>query len=94
MNVQLEFAGLARVMTRICQISINLNEGTTFQELIGYLSEQYPVLIGQVIKPDGKTLYPSNMLNLDGKRMIQDSQMSDPLQDGDRIILMSVLAGG
>ena len=94
MNVSVEFSGIARVVTRVRKISLNLNEETTFRELVRMLGNKYPAMIGEVIKSDGETLYPSNMLNLNGKNMIRPAQMDDCPQDGDRVILMSVLAGG
>ncbi len=94
MNVMVEFNGVARVVTGARQLPLNLNEGTTFRDLVRLLSVKFPTLIGQVIQPDGATFYPSNLFNLNGKRMIQAAQMHESPQDGDRIILMSVLAGG
>jgi len=47
-----------------------------------------------VIQPDGETLQTPNILNLNARRMIQASQMDDSPSDGDRIILMSISAGG
>ena len=64
------------------------------RDVLRILADQYPALIGDVLQPDGETLYPSNMLNLNGKRMIQPLQMDHSPQAGDHIILMSVLAGG
>jgi hypothetical protein len=51
-------------------------------------------MIGNVIQPDGDTLQTPNIFNLNAKRMIQASQMDGSPSDGDRIILMSVSAGG
>ena len=94
MDVVVEFAGLARMATKVRQCSLNVAEGTTFRDVLRILADQYPALIGNVLQPDGETLYPSNMLNLNGKRMIQPLQMEHSPHAGDHIILMSVLAGG
>ena len=94
MNVVVEFNGVARVVTGVRQLPLSLDEGTTFRDLVRLLGAKFPSMIGQVIQPDGETFYPSNMLNLNGKQMIQPSQMHNSPQDGDRVILMSVLAGG
>ena len=56
--------------------------------------EAYPELVGDVIHPSYASLKASNMLNVNGKRMIQPSQMDECPQDGDRLIMMSILAGG
>ncbi len=94
MEISLEFSGIARIVTGQRQATLALDSKTTFRELIRMLAEKYPSLVGEVIKPDGETLYPSNMLNLNGKRMVQLAQMDESPQHGDRVILMSVLAGG
>jgi molybdopterin converting factor small subunit len=94
MHISVEFAGIARVVTGERQTALTLDAGTTYREILRVLSVKYPTLIGEVLKSDGVTLFPSNMLNRNGKRMIQPSQMNDVPQDGDRLILMSVLAGG
>jgi len=51
-------------------------------------------MIGNVIKPDGETLHPPNIFNLNAKHMIQPNQMDACPSDGDWVILMSVSAGG
>ncbi|MGC9469505.1 MAG: MoaD/ThiS family protein [Anaerolineae bacterium] len=94
MDVTVEFAGLARVLTRQPRISLQLDDGVTFREILKRLGEKYPELVGEVIHPSYERLNSSNMLNLNGKHMIQPGQMDQSPDDGDRIILMSILAGG
>ncbi|MBN1873804.1 MAG: MoaD/ThiS family protein [Anaerolineae bacterium] len=94
MNVLVEFAGMSRVITHEKQLVLMLEAGTTFRDVVRMLGVRYPDLIGQVISPEGDTLYASNMLNLDGKLMVRSEQMDDVLDDGARLTIMSVLAGG
>lgn len=94
MQVSVEFMGVARVVSGIKQVTLTLEEGTTFRQIVRLLGQKYPQLIGEVIQPDGETLHASNMLNLNGRRMIQPAQMDTTPSDGDRLILMSILAGG
>lgn len=94
MQVSVEFMGVARVLSGIKQVTLNLEEGTTFRQIVRLLGQKYPQLIGEVIQPDGETFQASNMLNLNGRRMIQPAQMDDTPHDGDRLVLMSILAGG
>jgi hypothetical protein len=94
MEVTVEFAGLARVLTRKSRVSLNLEEGTSFREILQRLGAMHPELIGEVIAVDCTALKASNMLNLNGKRMIQPTQMDQSPAPGDRLILMSILAGG
>ncbi len=94
MKISVEFAGLSRVLTGVRQVSLDVEESVTFQDIVRILADQYPSLIGKVIQPEGEGLYPSNLLNINGQRMVQESQMGQSPDEGDRIILMSILAGG
>lgn len=94
MRITVEFAGLARVLTQQPQIALDVPEGTTFREILHHLAEMFPQLVGDVIDPTLKTLRSSNMLNVNGTRMIQPAEMDASPQEGDRLILMSILAGG
>ena len=76
------------------ELSLELEEGTTFRDIVSLLSVKYPDMIGNVINPDGETLHPPNIFNLNAKRMIQPNQMGECPSDGDRIVLMSISAGG
>jgi molybdopterin converting factor small subunit len=94
MQITVEFAGLARVLTRQSRFAMELEKGATFRHILQRLGEMHPELVGDVIDPSFETLRSSNMLNLNGKRMIQPSQMEHGPEEGDRVILMSILAGG
>ncbi|MCJ7550373.1 MAG: MoaD/ThiS family protein [Anaerolineae bacterium] len=94
MELMVEFAGLARMHTRVPRFTMQLEQGTTFRQILGMLGDRYPELVGDVISPGLDSLRSSNMLNLNGKHMIQPSQMNQCPAKGDRLILMSILAGG
>lgn len=94
MNVTVEFAGMARVLTKTPRVNLELDEAATFHQVLRLLGEQYPELVGEVLSPKLDALKSSNMLNLNGKRMIQPAEMDQSPEDGDRLILMSILAGG
>ncbi|MBN2005863.1 MAG: MoaD/ThiS family protein [Anaerolineae bacterium] len=94
MNVLVEFTGVARVLAGTQSVSLDLQDRVSFQDIVQHLGATYPVLVGQVIQPDGRTLYPSNFFNLNGKRMLKPTQMHESPQNGDHIVVMSILAGG
>jgi len=94
MRVHMEFLGLSRFAAGIRGITLDLETGTTFRDIVRLLATRYPAMIGNVIKPDGETLHPPNIFNLNARHMIQTNQMDDSPGDGDRIILMSISAGG
>jgi molybdopterin converting factor small subunit len=94
MRIHIEFLGLARLAAGVREITLDLEEGTTFRDIVRTLGVRYPKMIGNVIQPDGETLQSPNIFNLNAKQMIKASQMDDSPSDGDRIILMSISAGG
>jgi molybdopterin converting factor small subunit len=94
MRIQVEFLGLSRFAAGAKEITLDLEEGTTFRDVVRLLATRYPKMIGNVIQPDGETLQYPNIFNLNAKRMIQASHKNDSPSNGDRIILMSVSAGG
>lgn len=94
MQIDVEFLGLARLVTGEREVAVNVEEGTTYRDLVGLLADKYPQMIGQVIRPDRATLQEPNIFNLNARRMIQAKQMDETLQGSDRIILMSMSAGG
>lgn len=100
MLVRVEMLGLARLVTGQREVSLELDQGATYRDIVRALSERYPALIGNVIQSDKKNLQAPNILNLDAKQMIQSKQMDNRLADeldpeaNYRIILMSMSAGG
>ena len=94
MRVHLELLGLPRLIAGVKEISLDVEENATFRDVVRILGNKYPKMIGSIIQPDGETLHPPNIFNFNARRMIQTSQMDDSLNDGDRIILMSMSAGG
>ena len=94
MQVSVEFNGIFRILTKTSHLTLDLAPGTTFREIIELLSERYPILAGEVIDPEDGALIDSNGLSLNGKRMIQPAELDEAPQEGDRLIFMSVLAGG
>lgn len=94
MRIDIEFLGLARLVTGERELALDVEEGTTYRDLVRLLAEKYPQMIGQVIRPDRATLQEPNIFNLNARRMIQAKHMDEPLQGSDRVILMSMSAGG
>ena len=94
MRIHLELLGLSRLAAGTKEITLDLEEGTSFREIVRELASRYPAMVGNVIQPDMETLHPPNIFNQNARRLIQASQMDDSPNDGDRIILMSISAGG
>lgn len=94
LHIQVELFGLSRLIAGEKEITLTLDESATFRDAVKEIVSRYPNMVGDVVQADGLTMQPPNILNLDGRRMIQAHQMDESLSDGDRIILMSMSAGG
>jgi molybdopterin converting factor small subunit len=94
MRVQIELLGLARLVSGEREVSLDIEPGTTFREIVHMLAGKYPEMIGNVIRPDRATLQEPNIFNLNARRMVQAAQMDQSPGENDRIILMSMSAGG
>jgi len=94
MKVDLELFGVSRLIAGSKTLTLEVDEGTTFREIVRLLAERYPDMVGDVIQPDGETLQEPNIFNLNAEKMIQPDQMGGHPSAGDRVILMSISAGG
>lgn len=94
MNINIEFIGISRILTGTSHYSCKVPENSTFHEIVKLIAKKYPKLVGQVIRPDGLDLFPSNLFSVNGSKMIKPGDMDQKPVDGDRLILMSILAGG
>ena len=93
-TITVEFIGLARILTRQKKLDLQTGQAATYRDIVQTIGMRFPVLIGQVISQTGDELIASNMINLNGEHMIQEEAMGESPRDGDRIIFMSILAGG
>jgi molybdopterin converting factor small subunit len=94
MHIIIEFTGVARHIIKKKEISLSLEDNTTYQEVIRMLGRQYPDLIGLLIGQDGQTFLSSNLFVINGDVANPAMVMSESPKDGDRLILMSVITGG
>ena len=94
MHVRVELLGLSRLVTGTREVSLELPDGATYRDLVYALSEAYPGLVGNVIQADRRNLQAPNIFNLNARQMVQSRQMDNRLAEDDRIILMSISAGG
>ncbi len=93
-QVQIEFTGISRMLTGQSEIHLPIHANVTFSDVVKLLSEKYPALNGQIIDKGGKSFIPTNLFSLNGQRIIQDTDMDGLVRDGDRLIVISLLAGG
>lgn len=94
MRIQVELFGLPRIIAGERKITLSFGDDATFRDVVRSLAHRYPDMLGDVIQADGETLQSPNILNINGRRMIQPHQVDESIRDGDEIVLMSMSAGG
>lgn len=93
-QVVIEFTGISRMLTGQSEMAFKIRQGTTFSEIVKLLGQKFPSLVGQIIDKDGNLFIASNLFSLNGQQIIQESEMDGSPREGDRLILISLLAGG
>jgi sulfur carrier protein ThiS len=94
MKVIVELTGLAREVARQKEIPIELEDSATYQDVVRWMGQNFPQLIGLIIDQDGETFLSSNLFAINGDLANPAMLMHEHPQDGDRLILMSVITGG
>jgi len=92
MKLNVEFLGLSRRLAQTKEALVELDERATFRDVLRDLATRFPALVGQVIVPHSFDLVSAHMINIDGRRVVSDLDMQP--QDGQRLIIMFVEAGG
>ncbi len=94
MEIWVEFVGIPRLLAGVQEVTLSLPAGASYREVLRQLALRFPALDGQVIDADGAKLFPENKIALNGKRILTESELDLSPQDGDRLVILSVLAGG
>ena len=93
-QVQVEFTGISRMLTGQSEMTLKIRPSTTFSEIVKLLGKKFPSLVGQIIDKDGSVFIATNLFSLNGQQIIRESEMNGSPKAGDRLILISLLAGG
>jgi len=93
-QVIVEFTGISRVLTGETEIAIPLHEGAQLRDVVQQISQKFPDLIGEVIEQDGRSMIATNLFSINGGQILHEDQLHYQPKDGDRLILLSLLAGG
>jgi len=94
MHVTVEFTGISRMLTGKTEIAIPLQQGGRLQDVVQQIGHRFPALIGEVINEDGRSMIPTNLFSINGEQILHEDQLDYQPKSGDRLILLSLLAGG
>lgn len=74
------------------EVELDLEPGSTLEEVLAALGQQAPALLGRILGADGRSLRPPYVLNINGLSFVEDLSLRP--EEGDRILLMAPPAGG
>jgi hypothetical protein len=94
LKIQIEFTGYARHLLDKKTLDLQYEVSPTYKQIICELGNSFPELIGLLISQEGDTLMSGNLIILNGNMMTAALDMEGLPQDGDRLILMSLITGG
>ncbi len=94
MHVTVELTNLARHAVGQKEVSFDLDDHTTYQEILRRLGNTFPQLIGMLIDEDGETLMSGNLIAINGDLATPAFVMHECPKEGDRLILLSIVTGG
>ena len=92
MRLTVEFLGLSRRLAQVKESPVEIADQATLRDVLRHLATEFPALVGPVIVPDTYELVSSHLINLDGRRAAENLDVR--LEDGQRLILMFMEAGG
>ena len=93
-QVLVEFTGVSRMLAGVSELSLKIPPGTSFADIVNKIGLKFPSLVGQIIDKNGRDFIATNLFSLNGQRIIQEGEMNGTPTNGDRLILVSLLAGG
>ena len=74
-HVVVEFTGISRVLTGETEYPLFLTEGVVMGDVVQSISKKYPLLVGEVIAKDGKTIIPTNLFSINGKQILHEKEL-------------------
>ena len=84
--------GLPREVTELREVEIELTDGASLGDVIAALRREIPALEGRVIRAGENRLMEHCAFNINGHFYLDDKEIQ--LQDGDRILLLTLATGG
>lgn len=94
MVVVIEFVGIARQLSGVRAISLDVEPGTSYRDIVRSVGSRFPKLVGYVVDRENMDLLPENKIVVNGQRILSETQMVLSPNEGDRLSFISVLAGG
>lgn len=84
--------GLPREITELRKVEVELKDGANLGDVIAALRREIPALEGRVIRAGENRLMEHCAFNINGRFYLDNKEIQ--LQDGDRILLLTLATGG
>jgi hypothetical protein len=87
-KVTVELTGPARIQAGRKEVSITVEDGATWRDVMAALAQALPMLVGKAITEDRRNLIGPYLLNLGGRRTIRDFDEEAQVKEGDFLSLL------
>ncbi len=84
--------GLPHEVTALQEVEVELKDGANLGDVIAALRHEIPALEGSVIRAGENRLMEHCAFNINGRFYLDDKEIQ--LQDGERILLLTLATGG
>ena len=84
--------GLPHEITELQKVEVGLKDGATLADVVAALRREIPALEGRVIRAGENRLMEHCAFNINGRFYLDDREVQ--LQNGDRILLLTLATGG
>ena len=84
--------GLPHEITELHEVEVELKDGASLGDVIAALRREIPALEGRVIRAGENRLMEHCAFNINGRFYLDDREAH--LQNGDRILLLTLATGG
>lgn len=91
-SINVELFGNARLLAGRKLVRLSVADDCTLRDITEGIGQQYPALVGTVVREDLTGLLDSYTVNLNGVEFIDDQHQR--LSEGDSLLVFSSQAGG
>ena len=92
MRCIVQWFGLPHEITELQEVEVELKDGASLGDVIAALRREIPALEGRVIRTGENRLMEQCAFNINGRFYLDDREVQ--LQNGDRILLLTLATGG
>ena len=93
-RIEIQFTGAALAITGRKQGILEIGENASYRDIVSFLADEYPELIGILISEDRRSLLSANFFSRNGEEPILPDDMDKIPQEGERLVVLYFIVGG